>query len=303
MTGPVFRTPEECFRGLPDFPYPPRYLTVQDFRIHYLDEGPGNGPVVLLLHGEPTWSFLYRHVIPPLVTAGCRVVAPDFVGFGRSDKLTRVEDYSYALHVAIVGGFVAALDLLDVTLFGQDWGGLIGLRVLAERPDRFARVVVANTALPDGSEAMPPAFSEWQRYSQSVAELRIGRIVQSGTLRRLPDAVVAAYDAPFPEEVAKAGARAFPALVPTTPDDPAAPANRAAWAVLERWTRPFLTAFADHDPISAGGERAFQRRIPGARGRSHVVVRDAGHFVQEDQPEAVAKAILSLLASPAADAP
>jgi len=278
-------------------------VTVQELRIHYLDEGPGKGPIVLLLHGEPTWSFLYRHVIPPLVTAGCRVVAPDLVGFGRSDKLTRVEDYSYALHVAVVGGFVAALDLLDVTLFGQDWGGLIGLRVLAERPDRFARVVVANTALPDGSEPMPPAFSEWQRYSQSVAELRIGRIVQSGTLRRLSEAVVAAYDAPFPEEAAKAGARAFPALVPTTPDDPAAPANRAAWAVLEQWTRPFLTAFADRDPISAGGERAFQRRIPGARDRSHVVVRDAGHFVQEDQPEAVAKAILSLLPSPAADVP
>ncbi len=297
MTGPLFRTPDDRFADLPDFPFPPRYLTVRDARIHYLDEGPRDGPVVLLLHGEPTWSFLYRRVIPTLTAAGCRTVAPDFLGFGRSDKPTRVADYSYALHVDVLHRILGTLDLDRITLFGQDWGGLIGLRVVAEAPDRFAALVAANTALPDGSVPMPPAFQEWQRYSQSVAELRIGRIVQGGTVRTLTDREVAAYDAPFPDEPSKAGARVFPALVPTTPDDPAAPANRRAWAELERWTRPFVTAFSDGDPITAGVERIFQQRIPGARGQPHVTIHEAGHFLQEDRPAEVAAAILSVVPS------
>jgi len=293
--GPLTRTPDERFVGLPDFPFAPHYLTVDRARIHYLDEGPRDGPIVLLLHGEPTWSFLYRRVIPLLVAAGCRVVAPDFLGFGRSDKLTNPADYSYALHVGILHRVVETLDLERVTLFGQDWGGLIGLRVVAEAPDRFAAVVAANTALPDGTLGMPPAFHKWRSYAASVPELRIGKIVRGGTVHGLTDEVAAAYDAPFPDEASKAGARIFPALVPIEPDDPAVPDNRRAWAALEQWTRPFLTAFSDGDPITAGAERFFQQRVPGARGRTHVTIRDAGHFLQEDQPEAVAAAILGVV--------
>ena len=279
----VLRPPDARFASLPGFPFPPRYATTAGLRMHYVDEGPRDGPLALLLHGEPTWSYLYRTVIPVLTDAGCRVVAPDFIGFGRSDKPARREDYTYARHVEWVKGFLDALDLGDITLFGQDWGGLVGLRLVANQPDRFARVVVGNTALPDGTFRMPSGFFKWRAYSQEAPELPVGRIVQGGTVATLPDAVVAAYDAPFPDESFKAGARAFPMLVPISPEDPAAEANRMAWQTLERWTRPFLTAFSDSDPITAGGERAFQERVAGARGQPHVVIRGAGHFLQEDR--------------------
>src|SRR3954469_6015753 len=245
----VLRTPEERFAALPDFPYAPVYVTFDSddgvpLRVAVVDEGPPGGDVVLLLHGEPSWSFLYRRMIPVLAGAGLRVVAPDLVGFGRSDKPADRTAYSYARHVEWMReALFDRLDLRDVTLVGQDWGGLIGLRLVAEHPERFARVVVANTGLPTGDQPMSEAFLAWQRFAAGATAFDVGRVVQNGTLTELPPEVVAGYDAPFPDDRYKAGARVFPSLVPTGPDDPAAPANRAAWEVLARFDRPFLTAF------------------------------------------------------------
>ncbi len=288
----ALRTPDERFGDLPGFPFAPNYLSVRGLRLHYLDEGPRDGEVIVLLHGEPTWCFLYRTMIPVLAAAGFRAVAPDFVGFGRSDKLPRREDYSYALHVDLTKDFLAQLDLSGITLFGQDWGGLIGLRVVTEMADRVARVVVGNTDLPNGTAPINPAFFRWRDYSQTVADFQAGKIVHKGTVAGISPAVAAAYDAPFPDPSFQAGARAFPMLVPTTPDDPAVPANLAAWQMLRQWTKPLLTTFSDGDPIMAGGEAIFQKLVPGARGQPHVTIRGAGHFLQEDKGEEVAQAIV-----------
>ncbi len=299
----ILRTPDGAFSGLPGFDFAPHYLEVSDedgasLRMHYLDEGPPAGEVVLLLHGEPSWCFLYRHMIPVLVSAGLRCIAPDLVGFGRSDKPAAFGDYSYARHVAWARSLVIdGLGLRDVTLVGQDWGGLIGLRLAAEHPERFARVVAANTGLPTGDQKMPDAFLSWQRFAREVPELPVGRIIAGGCRSKLEPEVVAAYEAPFPEESYKQGARSFPALVPTTPDDPASEANRLAWTVLERFERPFLTAFSDSDPITAGGERAFHERVPGARDRPHAVVAGAGHFLQEDRGADLARIVADFVAS------
>src|SRR3954470_13538477 len=295
----ILRTPDERFAELPDFPYEPRYVEVDGgLRIGYVEDGPAGGPLVLLLHGEPSWSFLYRRMIPVLTAAGLRVVAPDLVGFGRSDKPARPEDYSYARHVSWTAeALFARLDLRGVTLVGQDWGGLIGLRLVAEHPERFARVVVANTGLPTGDTPMSEAFLAWQRFATTAPEFQIGRIVQNGTVTPLPPEVVAAYDAPFPDDRYKAGARTFPALVPTAPDDPAAPANRAAWEALARFDKPFLTAFSDGDPITGGGDRVFQKLVPGAQGRPHTTLRGGGHFLQEDVGPELARVVVDLVAT------
>jgi haloalkane dehalogenase len=293
----VLRTPDERFEGLPDFAFSPHHVEVPSgdggsLRVHHLDEGPAGGPVVLLLHGEPSWCFLYRKMIPVLVDAGLRCVAPDLVGFGRSDKPAAQEDYTYARHVEWMrAALFDALDLRDVTLVGQDWGGLVGLRLVGEHPDRFARVVVANTFLPTGDQRASDAFLAWQRYSQETPELRVGRIVKGGCRSDLPPEVEAAYDAPFPDDSYTAGARRFPVLVPTSPDDPAAAANRRAWEVLERFERPFLTAFSDSDPVTKGGEGVFQRRVPGAQGQPHTTIEGAGHFLQEDAGEQLARVV------------
>jgi len=285
------RSPDERFVDLPDYPFAPHYVEVDGLRVHYVDEGPRDGAMVLLLHGEPSWSYLYRGMIPKLAAAGHRVVAPDLVGFGRSDKPSSRDDYTYARHVAWMASFLETLDLGEITLFCQDWGGLIGLRLVAEHGDRFARVVAANTGLPTGDGPLPPAFEAWQRFSQETHDLPIGQIVQMGCTTDLPPTVVAAYDAPFPDERYKAGARSFPLLVPTTPDDPAAVANRAAWAVLMRWEKPFLTLFSDADPLTAGGDRVLQKLIPGARGRRHQTLSGGGHFLQEDKGPELARSI------------
>src|SRR4051812_8465254 len=259
----TLRTPDEQFTDLPDFPYAPRYVEVDDgeggrLRIAYVDEGPADGETVLLMHGEPTWSFLYRRMIPVLLDAGLRVVAPDLVGFGRSDKPAHRDDYSYARHVAWMRqALLDELGLRDITLVCQDWGGLIGLRLVAEHPDRFARVVAANTGLPTGDQPMTEAFLAWQRFARESPDFQIGRVVANGCRTPLPPEVVAAYDAPFPDDRFTAGARVFPALVPTGPDDPAAAANRTAWEALAQWDKPFLTAFSDGDPITGGGDRVF----------------------------------------------
>jgi haloalkane dehalogenase len=295
------RTPDERFANLPGYPFAPRYVNVPDgdggtLRLHYIDEGPRGGAVVLLLHGEPSWSYLYRKMIPPIVAAGHRAVAPDLIGFGRSDKPTEQSDYTYQRHVDWITSFVEQLDLRGITYFGQDWGALIGLRVAAENEARFARIIIGNGGLPTGDRPPNEAFMRWQKFSQTAPAFEIGRIIQGGTATTLPDDVVAAYDAPFPDDSYKAGARIFPSLVPTTPDDPAAEANRRAWEVLQRWEKPFLTAFSDSDPITKGGERVFQSLIPGAKGQPHVTIQGAGHFLQEDKGEELAKVVVDFIA-------
>ena len=294
----LLRTPDDRFHALPGWRFAPRYTEIpagdadsSPLRVHYVDEGPTDAPAVLLLHGEPSWAYLYRKMIPVLVDAGLRAVAPDLPGFGRSDKPADRADYTYERFVAWTARFVDQVGLDGITLVGQDWGGLIGLRLVGEQPDRFARVVAANTFLPTGDRPPGEAFLRWQQFSQEAPEFPVGRIVNGGCLTDLAADVIAAYDAPFPDDSFKAGARAFPALVPTSPDDPAAPANRRAWEVLERWERPFLTAFSDSDPITRGGDRAFRERVPGCAGQPHTTIEGAGHFLQEDKGEVLAAAV------------
>lgn len=292
----ILRTPDDRFADLPDFPFAPHYSEVPTgdgatLRVHHLDEGPTDGPVVLLMHGEPSWCYLYRHMIPVLTGAGLRCLAPDLVGFGRSDKPAARSDYTYARHVGWMQAWLDGTGVRDVTLVGQDWGGLIGLRLVAADPDRFARVVAANTFLPTGDGRTGEAFLAWQRYSQDVEVFPAGRIVNGGCTTTLEPEVVAAYDAPFPDEAMKAGARQFPTLVPTTPDDPSAAANRAAWDTLAGFTRPFLCAFSDADPITAGSDRALRERIPGCAGQPHVTIAGAGHFLQEDRGPELARVV------------
>jgi haloalkane dehalogenase len=286
------RTPQERFTGLPDFSYSPRYVDLPDgLRMAYVDEG--EGPVVLLLHGEPSWSFLYRHVIRVLVDGGCRAVAPDMIGFGRSDKPTAIADHTYARHIAWTAAFVEALGLKDVTLVGQDWGGLIGLRLVVADPDRYARIVAANTGLPTGDFPMPET---WLRFREAVrgagADFDVPRGVQSGCTSTLPPEVLAAYDAPFPDSTYKAGPRAMPGLVPAEPDDVEAQPNRDAWDVLRTWSRPFLVAFSDRDPITGPMAGLFQSLVPGAQGIDHPVLEGAGHFLQEDAGERLGREIV-----------
>jgi haloalkane dehalogenase len=299
----VVRTPDERFAALPDFPFAPHYETVPDLdggtlRMHYLDEGPREAPVVLLMHGEPSWSFLYRTMIPTLVDAGYRCVAPDLVGFGRSDKPTDRGDYSYARHVEWVRSLLFdRLDLRDVTFFGQDWGGLVGLRVVAENADRFARVAIGNTDLPTGDRPATDAFMSWLDFSQNTPDFDIGVIVSMAVVAPMAPEVVAAYNAPFPDDTYKVGARAFPALVPIRPDNPASDANRAAREVFARWDKPLLTLFSDSDPITRGGQRWWEREVPGAQGRPHTVIEKAGHFLQEDKGPQLAEHLVRFIAS------
>jgi len=292
------RTPDDRFAGLPDWPYDSHdaQVTADGARVRmaYVDEGPRDGRPVLLLHGEPSWSYLYRFMIGPLAAAGLRVIAPDLIGFGRSDKPVAREDYTYARHVGWVTDLVGQLDLRDALLFGQDWGGLIGLRLVAEQPDRFAGVVASNTFLPTGDQPLGDAFHAWRTFSQTAPEFHIGQIVNAGTHRDLTPAEIAAYDAPFPDDRHKAGARQFPALVPATPDDPAAAANRAAWQVLEAWDKPFVCAFGALDPITRGADRILRERIPGAAGQPHVTLEQAAHFSQEDAGPQLAQVLIDL---------
>ena len=299
----ILRTPDEQFANLPDYPFEPRYADVPDgeggtLRVHYLDEGPSDAAPVLLLHGEPTWSYLYRFMVPPLVEAGHRVIVPDQVGFGRSDKPADTGDYSYARHVAWMSSLVFdELDLEDITFFGQDWGGLIGLRLVAARPGRYARVAVGNTGLPTGDHHPGDAFMKWQEFSQSAPEFPIGAIINGGCTTDLPAEVVAAYDAPYPDDSYKAGARIWPSLVPTSPDDPAAPANREAWEVLGAFEKPVLCCFSDQDPITGGGDKPFRKLIPGAQDQPHTTIEGGGHFLQEDRGPELARVLADFIAA------
>jgi haloalkane dehalogenase len=292
----TLRTPDERFENLPGYDFLPHYVDIDGLRMHYVDEGPREGPVVLLLHGEPSWSYLYRHMIPPLAAGGLRVVAPDLIGFGRSDKPASKSAYSYAGHVDWIRRFVESLDLGNICLFCQDWGSLIGLRVAAENEHRFARIVLGNGGLPTGDEKLPRAFFIWQSFARFSPWFPVGRILQKATVTDLPDAVVAAYDAPFPSSAYKAGARAFPLLVPTSPDNVASAANRAAWGVFSNWNKPFLTTFSNRDPITRGGETVWQQTVPGAKNRRHATIRNAGHFLQEDRGAEIAAIIAEFVA-------
>ena len=295
------RTPDDRFGGLPDYDFEPHYVDIDDteggsLRVHYIDEGDPADPIVVLMHGEPSWCYLYRNVVGPLVDAGCRVIAPDLVGFGRSDKPTQQGDHTYARHVNwMTRVLIDHLNINDAVMFGQDWGGLIGLRVVAEAPDRFAALVVANTGLPTGHGRLSDAFLQWQTFARETASFPVGAIINGGCTSDLPAEVIAAYDAPFPDDAYTAGARVLPSLVPSSPDDPASADNIAAWEVLERFERPVATAFSDADPITAGGDAPFRSRIPGAAQAPHITIAGAGHFLQEDRPGEVAAAILQVV--------
>jgi haloalkane dehalogenase len=293
----ILRTPDARFENLPDYDFAPNYVSVGDgLRLHYVDAGPREGRTIIMMHGEPSWSYLYRHMIRRVAAAGYRVLAPDLIGFGKSDKPTQMSDYSYTRHVGWMQNWLEQVDARDAVLFCQDWGGLIGLRLVAANPERFAAVIAGNTGLPTGEGTPSEAFLKWQQFSQIVPEFPTGQILQGATVRSLTDAEVAAYDAPYPDETYKAGARIFPALVPTSPDMDGAADNIVAWEVLGAWDKPFLTCFSDQDPVTKGGEKPFQRRVPGANGQPHVILAGGGHFLQEDVSEELSALIIDMCA-------
>ena len=295
----VLRTPDDRFASLSDYPFEPHYAEITDgLRVHYVDEGPRDAAPVLLMHGEPSWSYLYRKMIPVLEAAGHRCVAPDLVGFGKSDKPAARADYTFQRHVDWMRALLFDhLDLRDITYFGQDWGALVGLRLVADAPDRYARVVIGNGGLPTGDRPPNQAFLNWQNFSQTAPEFPIGGIIAGGCATRPSDDVIAAYDAPFPDDTYKEGARQFPVLVPTSPDDPAHDANVKAWDVLRAFDKPFLCTFSDSDPITKGGERQFFGQVPGTEGQPHTTIEGGGHFLQEDKGEVLAGVIVEFIAS------
>ncbi|MFZ4478718.1 MAG: haloalkane dehalogenase [Rhodoferax sp.] len=300
----ILRTPEARFAHLSDFPYLPHYAQVGGLRVAYIDEGPRDAPVVLLMHGEPSWSYLYRKMIPVLLAAGYRVVAPDLVGFGRSDKPAHKADYSYLNHVEWMKAWMEGVDLQQVTLFCQDWGSLIGLRMVAEMPQRFVCIVLANGGLPTGTTETPKAFRIWRAFARYSPWFPIGRIVRTGCAMGLTAQQVAAYDAPFPSRKFKVAARLFPTFVPTTADDPERRNNERAWEFFKQCDKPFLTLFSNRDPVTRGGHKVWQQLVPGARGQPHAVTRGAGHFLQEDKGAEVAAAIVAFMqATPVAAGP
>jgi haloalkane dehalogenase len=285
-----YRTPEEAFTGLPGYPFAPHYLEHDGLRLHYLDEG--RGAPMLLLHGEPTWSYLYRRMIPALA-ARHRVIAPDYLGFGRSDKPLQIEDYTYDLHVRSIASLVESLDLREVTVVVQDWGGPIGLRVATEMKDRFVRIVALNTGLFASKNWPTPGFMQWRNFAERVGlDMPVGRIIQGATTRELDDETLRAYEAPWPARESKAGVAAFPLLVPLRADDPNAAAMLRVMDELRQWDVPALVCWSDSDPVfpPAAG-RAMARLLPGAHG-DVVEVKDASHMLQEDKGEEIAERIL-----------
>jgi len=292
----VLTTPESCFENLPGYDFSPNYRVIGDgeggeLKVHYIDEGPQNGTPVLLMHGEPSWSYLYRKMIPGLLAQGYRVLAPDLVGFGRSDKPAEQDNYTYQTHVDWMAAWLNAMNVSDVVLFCQDWGGLIGLRLVADQPQKFAGVVVANTMLPTGDVSPGEAFLAWQKYSQETENFDVGAIIGRATVSDLSPEIIAAYNAPYPDDSYKAGARKFPLLVPTTPDDPSSQSNRDAWKALAESKIPFLTAFSDQDPVTKGGDKVFQKLLPNTAGQQHTTIEQGGHFLQEDKGEELAQVV------------
>ena len=296
----ILKTPESAFSNISDFPYEPQYVQVTDtvsgeLSMAYYQAGPTDGHPVVLLHGEPTWAYLYRKMIPILADAGFNVLAPDLIGFGRSDKPTRSSDYTYARHLIWVREWFNQVVKQPATLFCQDWGGLLGLRLVADMPERFCGVVAANTGLPTGDQKPSKAFTAWRRFSQDVPEFPTSDIIDKGTVTDLSDSVKAAYDAPFPDETYKVGARMFPLLVPTQPDSTDSQANRNAWQSLKQFNKPFMTAFSDSDPVTAGGDKFMQHTILGCKGIAHTTIKSGGHFLQEDKGEELAQVLISFI--------
>jgi len=293
----LLSTPEKRFENLPDFQYEPHYIEVDGIKIHYLDEGSKHAEVILLMHGEPSWCFLYRHMIPILVKSGYRIIAPDLVGFGRSDKPTEQTDHTYRKHVYWMTSVIRSLDLSNTTLFCQDWGSLIGLRLAIENQDRFIRIVLSNGGLPTGEQRMPEAFMNWREFSRTSPSFDIKFIIQGGTITKLNKEVLNGYDAPFPDDTLKAGARILPSLVPISTDDPEHENNKKATEQFKQWEKPFLTAFSDSDPITKGGDRFWQTYVPGARNQNHTTIKNAGHFVQEEKGPELADLIIEFIKS------
>lgn len=288
------RTPDHRFKNLPNYQFKPNYFDIDSLRMHYVDEGSPNADPILMLHGEPTWSYLYRHMISICAAAGHRVIAPDLIGFGKSDKPVNIKDYSYQSHIDWLVSMLQQLDLRNITLVCQDWGSLLGLRLAAENADRFKAIVVGNGMLPTGEKAPPKAFKIWRAFALNSPWFPIARIVEKGSFKSFSKDERRAYDAPFPSGKYKAGARAFPALVPMTPDNPASEANKAAWKILEQWDKPFLTTFSNGDPIFRGGDKYLQSKIPGCKNMPHVTLK-GGHFLQEDSGTEFAEAVNGLL--------
>ena len=291
----ILRTSDDRFKDLPGYAFAPNYLQIGDTRMHLVVEGDG-AEVILCLHGEPTWSFLYRDMIPPLAEH-YRVVAPDMVGFGKSDKYVEAEAYSFQMHYDKLLGLLERLDLQNITLICQDWGGLLGLTIAANHQHRFARLVILNTFLPSGEEKLSPAFMQWRAFSQKVgAKMQVGRLIsQTITDYRLPEAIVAAYDAPFPDDSYKAGAAIFPSLVPITPDMPGAREMKAARQLLSGWRKPALVMFSDGDPILGGAAGFFRKLIPAAADQPTITIRGAGHFLQEEKGREIASEVLAFM--------
>lgn len=300
----ILRTPDERFTGLKDWPYEPHYTNVDAgdgsiLRLHHVDERgtPFSGETVLCMHGEPSWGYLYRRMIPVLVSAGHRVVVPDLVGFGRSDKPALTSDYTYERHVQWMSQWLVSNELTGLTLVCQDWGGLIGLRLATAFPERFARIVIANTGLPTGDPPPNEAFLAWREFSQTTPVFATSSIIQGGcTTKPLAPEVLAAYDAPYPDQTYTAGARIFPTLVPASLEDPSSAANIAAWNVLSTWTKPFSCAFSDRDPVTRNGEWAFRKTVPGAQTSIHTTIEGAGHFLQEDRGPELAEFVNTVIA-------
>jgi haloalkane dehalogenase len=295
----VLRTPDSAFENLPDYDFSPNYMEITDaelgaLRLHYVDEGPREGRPVIMMHGEPSWSFLYRKMIKQTAAAGYRVLAPDLIGFGRSDKPSQLSDYSYTKHVKWISEWFENMALKDAVLFCQDWGGLIGLRIAAQYPNAFAAIIAANTFLPTGEGKPSEAFESWKAFSISVPEFPVGGVIKGATVKKLGDGVESAYDAPYPDESYKAGARIFPSLVPVSSDMDGAADNRAAWDVLQAWEKPFLTCFSDQDPVTGGLDKSFHKRIPGCEGQPHTTLEGGGHFLQEDLPDELSDIIIRL---------
>lgn len=297
----VLHTPDDRFNDLPDYPFDPNYVTIPDpdlgdMRLHYVDTGPNDAPTIIMMHGEPSWSFLYRHMIRNVTAAGFRVLAPDLIGFGRSDKPADMASYSYSSHVRWISLWFEKMNISDAVLFCQDWGGLLGLRLVAAYPDQFAGVLAANTFLPTGAGKPSEAFEKWKIFSQTVPEFPTGGIIRGATVKPLGDGVEAAYDAPYPDESYKAGARIFPSLVPVSPDMDGAADNVEAWKVLQTFDKPFMTCFSDQDPVTGGMDIYFHKAIPGCEGQPHTTVKGGGHFLQEDVHAELSDIIIDFMA-------
>lgn len=287
------RTPDERFANLPDFDYEPHYMDLPNgLRMAWVEAGEGDP--ILCLHGEPSWSFLYRKMIPGLSEVG-RVVCPDLIGFGRSDKPKQRSDYTYTMHHDAVVAFIEALDLRNITLVCQDWGGLLGLPIASELDDRFARLVIMNTGLPNGEGTPADAFLQWRGFAKKQTDMPIGFLLQGATVSELPDDVIAAYDAPYPDGAYKEGAHEFPLLVPISPDMEAAGPMQAARDKFKSWTKPCLVMFSDKDPITAGGDKFFRKLIPSAKDEPEITIADGGHFLQEDKGEEIAQHIVEFI--------